>query len=306
MTEPIKGRVFDIRRFSVHDGQGIRTTIFLKGCPLHCVWCQNPEGICLEQKLVYFKDKCLHCGRCLSIEQKAMCEFDGNLHLDAAKVSGGAAYEDICPAGALRLDSREYTAAELVDEVLADQVFFARGGGITLSGGEPFFQPEFTLELLKRFQAAGIHTAVESSLQVDGGYLETVLPFIDHLFADCKIFSSQKHKAAVGVEPQIIQANITMVLESKYRDRLTVRTPLIPGYTATRENISAIAGWLSRLYPQVQYELLNYNPLARAKYAHVDFVYGVKENLPPYTKDEMAAWRACAVAAGCNNAIVEI
>ena len=306
MTEPIKGRVFDIRRFSVHDGQGIRTTIFLKGCPLHCVWCQNPEGICLEQKLVYFKDKCLHCGQCLSIEQKAMRELDGSLQLDATKVSDGAVYEDVCPTGALRLDSREYTAAELVDEVLADQVFFARGGGITLSGGEPFFQPAFTKELLKRFQTAGIHTAVESSLQVDSGYLAAVLPFIDHLFADCKIFSSPEHKAAVGVDCERIQANIKMVLESKYRDRLTVRTPLIPGYTATLENISAIAGWLSQLYPQVQYELLNYNPLARAKYAHVDFAYGVKENLPPYTKDEMAAWRACAVAAGCSNAIVEI
>ena len=307
MTETIRGRIFDIRRFSVHDGQGIRTTVFLKGCPLRCVWCQNPEGIDPgAPRLLYLADKCLHCRLCLGIGQGAISEQGDRLVLDEARVTQASAYEKICPAGALRLDSREYTVDEVMEEVLKDQAFFAHGGGVTLSGGEPLYQRVFARELLRRLQAAGIHTAVESSLQVPTEYLQEILPWIDTLFADCKIFDAGKHKAAVGVGPTLIRSNVEMVLQSTYRRRVTVRTPLIPGYTADRENIAAIAGWISSLYPEVKYELLNYNPLAKAKYAHVPFAYAFSKNPPPYNKAQLSVFRDWAMAAGCRNVIVEI
>lgn len=307
MSEPIRGRIFDIRRFSVHDGQGIRTTVFLKGCPLRCAWCQNPEGIDPgAPRLLYFAEPCLHCGLCLGIEQGAMSEQGGRLILDEARVTQAAVYEKVCPVGALRLDSREYTVTEVMAEVLKDQAFFAHGGGVTLSGGEPLYQSAFARELLQHLRAAGIHTAVESSLQVATAYLQEVLPLIDTLFADCKIFDAVRHEAAVGVAPTLIRSNMEMVLQSRYRTRVTVRTPLIPGYTADRENIAAIAGWISSLYPAVKYELLNFNPLAKAKYVHVDFAYAFSENPPPYTKAQLRVFRDWALAAGCRNVIVEI
>jgi pyruvate formate lyase activating enzyme len=302
----IKGRIFDIRQFSVHDGEGIRTTIFLKGCPLRCVWCQNPEGIACDGRLVYFVDKCIHCGMCLMVSQGAVKEIAGKITIIPEAVTEGEEYERECPTGALRMDSREYTLTEVLEMALRDLPFFLHGGGVTLSGGEPFFQQDFTLALLKKLKDKGIHTAVESSLCTDLDYFKKVLPYIDRLFADFKVFLPEEHKRYTGIDPMIIRENLRYVLQSGYRDNVVVRTPLIPEYIATKENLIAIAQWLAEVYPQVQYELLNYNPLAKAKYAHVDFPYGFLENPPMYTKEELLAFRNLVFKAGVVNVFVEI
>jgi len=300
----IEGLVFDIQRFSTHDGDGIRTTVFLKGCPLHCVWCQNPEGISPEKNLLYFAHKCIFCGSCLQIPDKAVELSGKTLILSQAKVKSGELYEELCPTGALKMDSREYSIKEVLEIVMSDQAFFAHGGGVTLSGGEPFFQKQFTLELLKNLQENHIHTAVETSLFVDQNYLLQVLPYIDTLFADLKVFDAAWHKKITSVNPKQIQANIKFVLQSSHRNKVVIRTPLIPEYTAFSENIQQICRYITDIFPDVKYELLNYNPLAKIKYEHVEDSYCFVDNHPLYSVPEMNAFYAIAYQAGIKNLIV--
>ena len=300
----LKGLVFDIHRFSTHDGDGIRTTVFLKGCPLHCVWCQNPEGISPGKKLLYFTHKCIFCGSCLQVPDKAI-EINGKtLILSQAKVENGALYEEVCPTGALKMDSREYSIKEIMETVMLDKAFFIHGGGVTLSGGEPFFQRQFTLELLRDLQKNHIHTAVETSLFVDQDYLLQVLPYIDTLFADLKVFDAACHKKITSVNPEQIQANIKFVLQSLHRHKVVIRTPLIPEYTAFSENIRQICRYITDIFPAVKYELLNYNPLAKAKYEHVEDSYCFEDNHPLYSVSEMNDFYTIAYQAGIKNLIV--
>jgi len=298
----LKGTIFDIRRFSTHDGDGIRTTVFLKGCPLKCVWCQNPEGISRETSLVHFANRCIGCGLC------ADSSVDGDitmkdqlpvLHNSSAK--HWEKYVDICPTTALVVDSKQYTVDEVIEIVLRDQPFFQYGGGVTLSGGEPLLQKEFTLALLKALKQKAVHTAVESSLCVDQAYLLQILPYIDTLFADFKVFDDAGHKRATGMGNTLIKDNIARVLTSAYRDRVIIRTPLIPQNTATKKNITAICQYIVQLYPQVTYELLNYNPLAQAKYKQVEMEYCFKEKPKMFTKEEMQEFQEIAQNAGIIN-----
>lgn len=304
MSTELKGLVFDIRRFSTHDGAGIRTTVFLKGCPLRCVWCQNPEGIAFSARLLHFSERCIGCGSCLLIEDGAMRQkADMVMCLDGEKVMQPEKYEAICPAAALRMDSHWYDIEEIMTKLLRDQVFFQHGGGVTLSGGEPFFQGKFTRQLLSRLKAAGVHTAVESSLCADWSIIEAALPLLDTVYADFKIFNSVHHKQATGVTNEIICDNLRRLLQSPYRDNVIVRTPLIPKFTAVPDNIRQIAGQLATWYPAVRYELLNYNPLAKAKYVHVDFEYCFADNLPLYSKQQVAEFYQIARQAGIKNLI---
>lgn len=304
-AETITGTIFDIRRFSTHDGAGIRTTVFLKGCPLRCVWCQNPEGISPEPQLVHFPSQCILCGSCLAAADGAVQLTGAQLILDAKKVKNGAIYEDICPAAALVVVGRVHTVEEVLRIVLRDAAFFRYGGGVTLSGGEPFMQKAFTLALLKALKAAKVHTAVESSLHVDSDELQCALPYIDTLFVDFKVADDHAYKKAVGTDPALIQRNLAIVLGSAYRERVIVRTPLVPGYTATKENIAAICRVIRQLDAKVQYELLNYNPLAEAKYRQLGLRYCFDENPRSFNPVELEGFYAIARQAGIENLITE-
>ncbi len=306
MKGAVQGLAFDIRRFATHDGAGIRTTVFLKGCPLRCAWCQNPEGIAFKPELRHFAQRCIGCGRCLTVKDGATAFVDGRLAFNAKKAVHIREYEDVCPTAALRMDSRWYSLEEMIAQLLRDRPFFRHGGGVTLSGGEPFWQKEFTVALLQALKDMGVHTAVESSLAVDGEVVEKALPYIDTLFADFKIADSLAHKKATGAGNEAIKKNLAMVLRSPYRDRVVVRTPLIPTFTATEENLTAIGGQLIAWYEDVQYELLNYNPLAKAKYVHMPYEYCFRENPPLYNKEQMEAFRSIVRAAGVRRLIVEV
>ena len=302
----MEGKIFDVRRFSVHDGCGIRTTVFFKGCPLHCVWCQNPEGIDPEIEMYHFASRCIACGACLQDPPGAVLQKGSSFLIHAEKMQGNEAfYENLCPTGALCRNARCCTVQDLLRDLLKDRVFFAHGGGVTLSGGEPFFQPDFMQAILEALTAAKVHTAVESSLYTEYENIARALPYIDQLFADCKIFSREKHRQATGVFPDKIFANIEKLLQLPERAKVTIRTPLIPGYTASEENIAAIAGWISAIDPEVSYELLNYNPLAAAKYVHGNRRYAIKKETPLYTREEMAFFCAVAQRAGARNVFVE-
>ena len=302
----MKGRIFDIRRFSTHDGDGIRTTVFLKGCPLACAWCQNPEGISIKKRPLHFENRCIHCGTCVAkcknggVEQKG-----GNIQLHIEKEEDWERLIDWCPAGALEMDSRECDVEEIMQEIRKDLVFYRHGGGITLSGGEPLFQWEFALEILKQCKKEGIHTAIETSLYTDGEVLKKILPYLDHIFADFKIADEKKHQKYIGVSNKRIKENLKLLLGSEKKEHVVIRTPMIPGITAVKENIQDISAYISSIYPEVSYEILNYNPLAEAKYHLIDREYCFEENPKLYTKEEMGEFESWARLGGTKNVIIE-
>lgn len=299
-------KVFDIRRFSTHDGDGIRTTVFLKGCPLSCVWCQNPEGISLKRRPLYFEKRCIHCGTCAAeCKKNGIRMEDGRIILDIRQPEDWEALTDRCPAGALEMDSMEYTVEQIMEEVQKDQVFYRHGGGVTLSGGEPLLQWETALEILKQCKKAGIHTAIETSLYTNKEVLEKLLPYLDRIFADFKIADHELHKKYVGVSNEKIKRNLKILLESEKKDRVIIRTPMIPKMTATRENIEEIASYISGIYKDVSYEILNYNPLAEAKYHLIDKEYCFAENPKLYTKEQMEEFGTWAKQGGVHNVIIE-
>lgn len=303
----MKGTIFDIRRFSTHDGDGIRTTVFFKGCPLSCVWCQNPEGISLRRCPLYFENRCIHCKMCAaeSVNGGMKCRGDTMLmNIDASE--DWEYLGELCPSGAIVMDSREYSVKEVMEEIRKDMVFYRHGGGVTLSGGEPLLQWEFALEILEQCKKEGIHTAIETSLYAEQEVLEKLLPYLDLIFADFKIMDGERHIKYVGVPNPKIKENIRYLLESEKKDQVIIRTPMIPGLTAYRDNITKIAGYISRIYPDVSYEILNYNPLAEAKYHLIGKEFCFAENPEMYSKSQMREFESWARQGGVSNTIMEI
>lgn len=300
--------VVDIRRFSTHDGRGIRTTIFLKGCSLECAWCQNPEAINPRIQPVFFRSRCIDCGLCIEPSGGAATKNDqGEVYVDTT-------FEDadwelltrVCPTGAITFDAKRYTVAELVEVAQRDRVFFGYGGGVTLSGGEPLFLPHFATALLKALKAAEIDTAIETALNVRQEFLFDALEWADHVFADCKLIEPQAHRRYTGHSNERVLANLAALLRSDRRDDITVRTPLIPGITDSRENIAGIARFISGIYPDVRYELLNYNPLAAAKYSvlpGVMYVFDTDENPRMFNKEQMEEFQTLALENGILNLV---
>lgn len=303
----MKGTIFDIRRFSTHDGDGIRTTVFFKGCPLSCVWCQNPEGISLRRCPLYFENRCIHCKMCAaeSVNGGMKCRGDTVL-MDIDAPEDWEHLTEVCPSGAISMDSREYSVKEVMEEIRKDMVFYRHGGGVTLSGGEPLLQWEFALEILKQCKKEGIHTAIETSLYAGQEVLGELLPYLDLIFADFKIMDGERHKKYVGVPNQKIKENIKYLLESEKKDRVIIRTPMIPGLTAYRDNITEVAGYISRIDPDVSYEILNYNPLAEAKYHLIGKEFCFAENPKMYSKSQMREFKSWARQGGVSNVIMEI
>ena len=299
-----KALVFDIKRFAVHDGTGLRTTVFFKGCPLRCRWCQNPEGLLVKKQPLYFANRCIHCRRCEQFAKENEIVYTNDRPYFNKEYQGN--YDHLikaCPSGAIQYDSVEYTLDELMDKIKQDEVFMKRGG-VTFSGGEPFMQGEFLIDVLKRCHDEGIHTAIETSFYTSLDLIQRALPYIDLLYVDLKIDDEQKHMKFTNVSSQMIKNHIQYVLESPYKDRVIVRTPLIPTMTATDENISSIASFLHNIYPDVKYELLNYNPLASAKYDLVDMEYGLEQH-PMYNAKQMQHFYDVVYQTGLKNLIIE-
>jgi len=272
----VTGLVFDIKRFALHDGPGIRTTAFLKGCPLSCRWCQNPEGIGSQRVLWYHAQRCIRCGAC--IEACPNDALSGNpdasrfIHVDRKTCNLSGACVAVCPSKALEFDSTDYTPEELVEVLLRDRLFYeTSGGGITLSGGEPFAQPGFSEEVLKLCRTEGLHTALETTLHVERPVVARFLPLVDHFLTDVKLWDSEEHQRHTGVGNEKILSNVRWLAEQEAG--MTVRIPLIPDVTATAENIGRIAKFVHDLPGSIQLELINFNPLASGKYYALDLPY---------------------------------
>lgn len=306
MTISETGLVFDIKRFAVHDGDGIRTTVFLKGCPLRCRWCQNPEGLEPERSILYLKSRCMHCGCCRRAAVHKEVGWNENGPVPDRSFRGS--FENViraCPTGALTYDSESYTLEALMDRIRADRVFYRENGGVTFSGGEPLLQGEFLLEVLKRCRKEGIQTAVETSLYVNPETLRKVIPFLDRIFADVKILDGKRHEELTGRGNGRILENVRLLLESQARERVIIRTPLIPNMTASEENIRGIAAFIAGIDPDVRYELLNYNVLAPAKYEMTGRTYGLETGLKQFREEEMERFRHAAEEGGVVHLIRE-
>ncbi len=301
-----KALVFDVKRFAVHDGAGLRTTVFFKGCPLRCKWCQNPEGLSAKKRPIYFKNSCIHCRICEKVSEKNQLEYrDDRPYFNLDYAGNFDKLVKMCPSGAIKYDSEEYGIEELVEKIKEDQVFFRNDGGVTFSGGEPLMQGEFLVEVLKRCKEEGIHTAIETTMYAPLEIIEKVLPYLDLIYIDLKVFDENKHKEFTGVSSKVIKEHIKYVLESEHRDKVIIRTPLIPTMTATDENVRSIAEFLVGVYPEVRYELLNYNPLAPSKYELVDLEYGLDEDYKMFSKDEMQHFYDIVEQSGLKNLIIE-
>ena len=194
---------------------------------------------------------------------------------------------------------------ELIDKIKEDEVFFKYGGGVTFSGGEPLMQGDFLLEVLKRCQEEGIHTAIETTLYAPLEFIKQVLPYLDLVYVDLKEFDEKKHQEYTGVSSKMIKEHIQYILESTHRDKVIIRTPLIPSMTATDDNIKDIANYLVHIDPEVKYELLNYNPLASAKYELVDLQYGVDRQYKMFNKKQMQHFYDIVYQTGLKNLIIE-
>lgn len=267
------GTIFDLKRFAVHDGGGLRSTLFLKGCPLRCPWCQNPEGIAPEPALWHAPASCLHCGSCVPVCPAGALRLDARVHVNRAACTRCGACVDACPAAAMELQGRTVTEEEATAMLLRDRVFFGQSGGVTLSGGEVLMQAPFAAAVLRRCKQAGIHTAIETCLLAAPEAVEALLPVTDQFIVDIKYLDTNTHRRVLGADNRRILENFQWLVAQKAK--LLVRTPLIPGYTATEDNIRAIARYLHTTAPDVPYELLNFNPLCRSKYAALEQDYPV-------------------------------
>ena len=297
-----KGLVFDIKRFAVHDGAGIRTTVFFKGCGMRCRWCQNPEGLTQMRQVIWLEHQCTHCASCRDSAEEGQLEFaDGSPKLNR-KYSGS--FDNLihaCPSGAIRYDSTWYTAEELIKEIEKDRVFYRGSGGVTFSGGEPLLHGDFLIECLKRCRERGINTAIESALYADNKIVQAAAQYLDAWIVDYKCSDDRLHQRITGADPSLIKTNLAWILHNADVP-VTVRTPLIPGYTADVENIRGIASFIAAHNPDVNYELLNYNELAPAKYEMTGRVYEPGER-SRFSETEMEQFRIAARSAGLMHVI---
>lgn len=260
-----KAIVFDIQRASFNDGPGIRTTVFLKGCPLKCVWCHNPEATKAEPQLFFYYDKCTHCGSCVNVcPQKAHAIVDNVHSIDFDKCTLCAKCVEACNFDALKIIGQDKDVAEIMQTVLADKDFYkTSGGGITLSGGEPLFQFSFAKALLKRSKALGVNTCVETSGFVSPFKFKQVLAFIDILLFDYKISDNVAHEQFTGVPNNVILENLNAAY--RYGTSIYLRCPIIPGINDTDEHFAAIAE-LSEKYPKLAgIELMPYHDIGNSK-----------------------------------------
>ena len=249
-----KGNIFDIQRFSVSDGPGIRTTVFFKGCPLRCMWCHNPEGLSASLELFELAEGCLQCNLCRQGCDHPDCQaFDRCLH--------------ICPKNLLRTVGKEYEVEELAKKLLAQKSFFdTMGGGVTLSGGEPLMQSKACIALLQELKGK-LHTTIETSGYASASDFERVIHLCDFVIMDIKLMDEEAHKHLTGVSNAQILSNAKLLMKSGVSHLF--RTPLIPGITDTDENLRAISEFIG----EERIELLPYNELAPAKYASVGRVF---------------------------------
>jgi pyruvate formate lyase activating enzyme len=283
----ITGTVFDIRRYSIHDGPGIRTAVFFKGCPLACAWCHNPESQSFSLELMFRAKRCIQCNDCLDVcPNNAVSRRGDGIYVDrsACKVSGNCTL--ICPAGALEILGRVMSVESVLAEIERDRVFYEQsGGGATFTGGEPLSQPRFLLELLSACRKRGISTVLDTSGYAPWPVLNEIRLLVDVFLCDLKMVDDTRHRQWTGVTNAQILSNLRMLSEAG--SRIQVRIPLIPGINDDEENLGATGEFLAALPHVPPVALLPYHNIAEGKYAGLGKVYGLSELHTPMPKRMM-------------------
>ena len=262
------GRIFQIQRWSIHDGQGIRSTVFFKGCPLRCRWCANPESWNTTPEVLFFRDRCRACGRCIEACDRGAVTMDGDRagFPSPARCLGCGKCSTVCPAGARKLIGSTVTARDVLTVVRRDAVFYREsGGGITFSGGEPFAQPDFLRQLATACIGAGIDTAVETSGHFDWEQVKDIFDFLDCVFVDIKHMDEDRHRALAGVGNRRILENIARL--SRLESRIIARVPLMAGINDGDRNIEEMCHYLLRHTRVREVEILPYHSLGESKWA---------------------------------------
>jgi len=273
--------VFDIQRFSIHDGPGIRTTVFFKGCPLKCMWCANPESLNPFPEIMFNEARCTNCYRCVSVcPSGAIMQRSGTVFIDRKKCDGCGKCVDVCYSGALHLCGRYMSSEEILNEVERDVPFYEMSnGGMTASGGEPLMQHESLIELFAGAHERGINTALETSGYASWKIFSKVLKHTDLVLYDLKIVDPKIHKEMTGVANELILKNIERI--SREGVPTVVRIPVIPNYNiVTEEDIHGMGRFVKKLEGIERIDLLPYHRLGEIKYRWLDRKYKVKANPP--------------------------
>ncbi len=293
---PLHGIIFDVQRFSLHDGPGIRTLVFFKGCPLRCLWCSNPESQCFEPEILFDPTTCVACGGCVeACPHRAVRLETGRLRDERERCVACGRCVEACYAEARTIAGRRVTADEVVGEVLRDAPFFANsGGGVTLGGGEPMAQPDFARAILTRCRAQGIHTAVETCGHVPWLAIGRVLPWTDLFLYDVKHLDAARHRRETGGEVGLVLANLERLVAAGAS--VIARVPVVPGFNDNPESILAIARLVASLRIEPLH-LLPYHRLGQGKYRLLgrDYLFTGGEKLLDATMQHL---KATAEAAG--------
>lgn len=279
----MKAKIFEIKRFAVHDGDGIRTTVFFKGCPLKCVWCHNPEGISFKPELAYYQNKCINCGECIGICPSDAQKMTENAHeFDREKCISCGRCAEVCLGGALTHYGKEVTLDELLPRLTEDKEFYDNsGGGVTLSGGECLMQADFCAELLSKLKSLGINTAVDTCGFVSRESIEKVIPYTDSFLYDFKAYDEEVHIRCTGQSNEIILENLEYI--DSMGKNIEIRIPYVPNFND--DQIPKIAKFLTKLKNVSRIRVLPYHNYAGSKYASLDMQNTLPEILP--TGDEI-------------------
>jgi pyruvate formate lyase activating enzyme len=275
-----KGLIFDIKKYSVNDGQGIRTTVFFKGCPLSCGWCHNPESRSCNPQLVYYIDKCIACGLCVSVcpeEAIVKNEFNVSVKYESCVICGNCA--NICPVEAFEIAGKEYTSDELIEIITKDFLFYDESkGGVTFSGGEPFVQKDFLLEVLKKCKKHGLNTVIDTTGYTLKENLLEVLPFTDTFLYDIKHMNPEIHKKLCGVPNDLILDNLRFLVENNADIR--IRIPVIPNLN-DGQNIYDTIDFLKKIKKLRYVDLLPYHNIMVGKYERFGMEFEYDNIKPP-------------------------